>query len=219
MFQHPKTVCVLEIPPQTSTKHRSSKKKIHDTFAWSFSKATFQGKTKNSVEVFLRLKKPQGIQPAVDGSDFRRSPVEVGSFIPLFTEWNTIYIPTGAGFLPSRVSFHFKSATGSTWPLQRNSNSCWSFQLFNSIVTQLDVRFVPGSSTDLSGLWHKGKDFRALQVETYVVSSSQLNLDIIYEYMVIYAITQPQNWGVHKGYWPLCAQPLHSPKLTVCPWK
>ena len=135
---------------------------------------------------------------------------------PIIIEFYTIYIPTGAGFLPSTVAVHFKSATGSTWPFQRNSNSYGS-QLFNSIVTQLDVRFVPGSSTDLSGLWHKGKDFRAPQVETYVVSSNQLNFDISYGYMVIYAITQvpPQNRGVHEGYWPLCNQPLHSPKLTA----
>ena len=39
---------------------------------------------------------------SVDGSEIRRSPVEVGSFIPLCTGF--FYIPGGAGFLPSIVS-------------------------------------------------------------------------------------------------------------------
>ena len=42
----------------------------------------------------------QGVD-TVDGSEIRGSPVEVGSFFPLFAR--VLYIPGTAGFLPSTV--------------------------------------------------------------------------------------------------------------------
>ena len=50
---------------------------------------------------------------SVDGSEIRRSPVEVGSFIPLCTGF--FYIPGGAGFLPSIVSKIMTMWCGMMW--------------------------------------------------------------------------------------------------------